>query len=479
MQQPTLFKACVFLMLLLCQSVYAKDLQNATYKISSFKLDLTESVSFAQFLKEDEFSFVVRDSMELMLKRVNKLAAEDEARPVELDIYIDYYRRFVGDASPWPIASLAPPNLYITIKAQRDGKNVFSVQTKELVNLSGGFDFFLAKQPDYYKKDYARAYELAAELVSYIAKHAKDFAPPRPQELADLSLRAETYHAKFGAPSNPAMAFYVPDDAAEPYILALSDSSARVRINNLSAITQEWIFNEKLVAAVRAHIEELRQHPGNKDAEKELRYAMNSLASFGLVEDLAVFEEINSTTGYGKNVYKEVEDSKNILKKRNDQNPLVHQFAPELAGQPWEIRQLVNRLNLADAKDVLQAISRVKQAYPQNTLLLDAMKARLEREALVLNYKARTYAGVNAHFCRVIGSSGNPAYLEFLEMMAEKAVVDYTREHCEAGLEVMSKQNKDLVKQLEKERKQQAKLAKQEAKLQAKQKSKQEKKAKN
>lgn len=468
MQQSYFFRVCVFLVLVLCHAVYANDLQDAKYRISSFKLDLAESVSYAQFLKEDEFSFVVRDSMELMLKRVNKLASDEEANPVELDIYIDYYRRFVGDQSPWPIASLAPPNFYITIKAKRDGKEVLSIKTKELVNLSGGFDFFLANKPDYYKKDYSRAYELAAEIVSYIAKNAKDFSPPRPQELADFSSRSDFYHSRFGVINNPSLDFYVPDDAAEPYLVAMTDGNMKIRINNFSAITQEWIFNERLVKAVREHIEKLLQNPLDKNEEKELRYAMNSLASFGLVEDLVVFEKIKNMPGYPKDVYKEVDDSKNILKKRNDQNILVHQFSSELADQHWEIKQLANRLNLAEVKDVLQAISRVKRSYPRNTIILEVMKNRLENEALMFNYKARIYAKIDAHFCRVIGESGNPEYLEFLEMMSEKAAMDYTREHCEAGLKVLRKLNKDLVKQLEEKRKQQEKLAREKAKQEKK-----------
>jgi hypothetical protein len=466
-----IFSLGMFLLLTVCHSVYAGELDGAKYKISTFKLDLAESVTYAQFLKEDEFSYVVRDSMELMLKRVNKLAADGDAQPVNLDIYVDYYRRFVGDASPWPIASLAPPNFFITIKAERDGKEVFLIKTRELVNLTGGYDFLQANKPDFYKKDYFRAYELAAEMVSYIANKAKDFSPPRAQELADLSVRAEFYHSRFGTPNNQTADFYVPDDAAEPYIVAIMDANRKVRINNFNAITREWIFNEKLVLAVRAHVEKLLQSSIDKDTEKELRYAMNALASFGLLEDLAVFEKIKNTSGYSKDVYKEVEDSNNILKKRNDQNLVVHNFETDPGDQTWEVKQLVNRLALADVKDLLQAISRVKRSYPREPIILNTMKTRLEKEALVFNYKARMYSEVDAHFCRVIGNSGNPEYLEFLEMMAKNAFMDYTREHCQAGWEVLRSLNKELVKKQDEERKQQQKLAKEKAK--------QEKKLKN
>jgi len=451
-------------LLSVCTCVYAGELDGAKYKISSFKLDLAESVSYAQFLKEDEFSYVVKDTVELMLKRVNKLAENDDNDAINLDIYVDYYRRFVGDQSPWPIASLAPPNCIYTIDAKKNGAIVFRLKTDELTETSGTFAIWEKNRPDYYKKDYSRAFGLALSIVSSISGKAKDFSPPRPQELTDLSVRAELYHSKFGAPNNQTVDFYVPDDAAEPYIVAMTDANKKVRINNFNAITQEWIFNEKLVLAVRAHIEKLLQAPVDKDAEKELRYAMNALASFGLVEDLSVFEKIKNKTGFSKDVYKEVGDSINILKKRSDQNLVVHRFSSDIANQPWEVKQLVNRLSLTSVKDLLQVISRVKRSYPRNPIILNAMKTRLEKEALVFNYKARMYTEVDAHFCRVIGNSGNPEYLPFLEMMSQKAFMDYTREHCQVGWEVLRSLNKDLVKKQDEERKQQQKLAKEKAK---------------
>lgn len=458
------------LIMLVTKWVYAGELDGAKYKISSFKLDLAESVTYAQYLKEDEFSFVVRDSLELMLKRVNKLADEDAQTPVGLDIYIDYYRRFVGDASPWSIAVLGPPNFIITMTASRDGKEIYSIKTKELINLSGSYDFLFANAPDYYKKDYFRAYELAAELVSYIANKSKDFAPPRPQELADLSVRAEFYHSKFGKPNTDAITFNVPDSAAEPYIVAILDADKKVRINNFDAITREWIFNEKLANAVRQHLSKLITAP-DKETEKELRYAMNALASFGLADDVSVFEKIRATTGYSKDVYKEVDDSINMLKKRNDQN-WIHIYGPETEGKDWEVRQLYNRLALADEKDLLSAISRIKRSYPKEELLLDKMQSRLEKEALIFNYKSRMYEKVDAHFCRVIGNSGNAKYMGFLEMMSKNAAMDYTREHCYAGWEVMRGLNKELAVKKDKERKEQEKLAKEKAKQEKKMKKK-------
>lgn len=456
------FFLCVFFLsnFLSVSAALAVNLTNEKYKIRSFQLDLANSISFNNFLTEDQFSLVTSDALVLMLSRVNKIATDSDTAPINLDIYVDYYRRFAGDQTPWPIPALAPPNVIISIKGYKDNNAVIKINTKELTTTTGAFDFLSKSENERQVRDYTHAYQLALTIVSLLSERAKDFSPPRPQELVDFPQKIAGYQEQFDMVSLPSPKPYVPDSAVAPYLDAISNSNIKVRINNFEAIKREWLFNEALINAIKSRLDYLTKATPTKDSVKELRYAMNALAAFGLSEHASIFAEINNTPGFPKEVYKEVEDSNKILDARSSQIVLVHSFSPERDNLPWEIKQLANRLEMSDRKAALDAIVRVKRAYQKEKVLMDVMKDRLEREAGVANYKAAINSSVHAHMCKTLAFSGDPEYLDFLKKMTTTAAIEYTREHCEASWEILADANKKLIKQREKERKEQLKAQK-------------------
>jgi len=417
--------------------------------ISSFTLDLAQAVPFDDYLSEQQFGGVMQDALNALLKAKGKLAKEEDSGAVKLDIYVDYYRRFDGDETPFAIPRLSSPLLRFTISATQDGKQLLNFKQLGLADFHVPYSFLFPPRQSERDKDISYAVAASLRIAQTLADNSPDFNLKHIEKSVDFPKLVSSLDLSYPLKSHGSISFDVPDAAVADYISKLNDRRADTRESTYNKISSYWLLNEKLIDLVRRNTDTLINNP-TRDNQEELQFALRALASFGLKEDNSRFEQALQLPVKKKKVHEYFVREDRTHKKRCAQIYLMHDYSPEQLAMSWDMRQFTKRISVRDVFDNYTVLKILNVKYPLEESINKVMVSRLESETKKGNYLAQVYARDHANMCRNLAYSNNTEYMALFQKLGEHASSRYTRGWCKTAGVIMSDIEKKKLKKAKK-----------------------------
>ncbi len=111
------------------------------FQFSKIKLNLSQSsTSKIVYHTEEELSEIINNRLLELMKQENMLSTDELANKLIIKAF--YYRRFVGDQTPFPSDSLAYPNYDYEIEVVNKEKKIEEIKRENLA-FKGGFAYNL------------------------------------------------------------------------------------------------------------------------------------------------------------------------------------------------------------------------------------------------------------------------------------------------------------------------------------------------
>ncbi len=435
MLKKLIISVAFFVLSIVVQAQTVRIPEGAKFNLKNFDLDLTESVSTYFYLNRDGFKQVVYNSLRRRLQSAEVLSATNSPTDINLDIYVDYLRRFPGDQTPFPSSSLASPNFSIKIRISNEDHVFFQEESRELT-IIGGTLFGTASN-----KDIDHDIKFIVGLTNTIMQKIATASPlTKISPLATNDEATETANEylslleKMGIEKHKE---YIPDAVADDYIKRLQSAEFKSRIVAYQDIGRDWINSKKLFDFIKNEISQRYTIEGDSDNTKEVREAMNALASSGLIEYHVFFKEIKASAS-DKKISNQVEDSEKILLRRAFQGAVVHNSSIVNAQESWKVNQLTRMLLLNDPKIREQAAKYIYANLMDNVYLLDTLAKTLENEAFKNSYSTSLNANVHKWICRILGDSKNKKYADLLNKAKNDAVFEDVRKYATKYLKVLN-----------------------------------------
>src|SRR5690606_37588207 len=109
------------------------------------------------------------------------------------------------------------------------------------------------------------------------------------------------------------------------YIDRIKSDNQKQRIIAYQDISRDWLYSPRLFSVIKAQIETRYPIAKRRGDIKEVREAMNALASSGLEEYRSLLKTIQASSA-DKKILAETLDSEKILSRRASQISIVHDF---------------------------------------------------------------------------------------------------------------------------------------------------------
>lgn len=431
---PRMLIALVVLLPLLVHAQGPKP-EGRQYHLKQVDVDVSQTVMTYQYIDNGGFQTVLHNTLARRLDASDMLADADETDAIDLTIYVDYVRRFPGDGTPFPASTQTAPEFYMHINAEDSSRTYFNQKT-ELMTITKDLFGFSSE------REVGRDIGFLIGLANTILKRLADVTPgdnidwkttPEEAKLVD-------YEYRLLLSQRPAAAYgdYIPQEVAETYITRLQSEDQKKRVHAYQDIGRDWINNKKLFDVIQFELEKTYLTTKSGKDVKEVREAMNALASSGLEEYLQFFDTVEKSSA-DKKIVKQVKASKKILTQRSAQGNIVHNTVTMKPEKSWRENQYANMLLLTEPKMRVWATKKISQEYPKDEYLLDLLAQKLADEALKDNFIAGSNHDFHAWICRAIGSSGNKKYLPVLQKVKGEASQEKVREYAAEFLKVLEK----------------------------------------
>lgn len=419
----------------IAQAQVASIPEGAKLNLNNFELDLTETVSTHFYLDRDGFKTVVYNSLRRRLQYAGLLSEANNPGRINVDVYVDYLRRFPGDQTPFPSSSLASPNCYINIKVSDESQVFYNENTAELTILGGSF-FGAATDSDI-RNDIKFLNGLVNTIMQKIALAYPAAKINAVTSDAEGQATASEYYSLLKKASTETDANYIPESVADDYIKRLQSPDFKSRVVAYQDIGRDWVNTKKLFEFIKGEISQKYKIEGDSDNTKEVREAMNALASSGLPEYSDFFKGIKANAT-DKKIVSQVDDSEKILFKRSMQGSVVHGVSVVNSQESWKVNQLARMALFSEPKLKEQAAKNIYLNFINNTYLLDTLANIFEKEAFKNNYTTARNANFHEWICRILGDSKNKKYVDFLNKGKNEAVMESVRKYATKYSKVLS-----------------------------------------
>jgi hypothetical protein len=405
--------------------------------IKSFDLTLKETVVTYLYLDNDGFKNLVHHSLIRRLDESGVLATQDinSNQKVDVDISVDYIRHFPGDGTPFPGTSLSSPDIYLSIKVYNSDKTYLTYTSGRLVGSIGSF-FGSATSSDYYQ-DMSYSVELTNTILAKISEVLPEKKPVLAASSEELKKVSTEYLEKLALQRAVVTEQYIPESVADDYIARLKSADLKSKPTIYKEIYYDWINSKKLFEFIKNDIEN-RYLVAKDSAEiKEIREAMNCLASSGIAEYSEFFDEIKAKSKNSA-IKDEATDSQKILFHRMMQSKTVHITKDSNPEESWKINQYVRILKLPDAKSTELVLKEIYLKHKDNKYLLSVLAHILETNAF--KQGAADYSeGTLGWACRIIGEAGDKQYLPLLQRVASEGNGEYIQKYGKKFSAVLAK----------------------------------------
>lgn len=402
------------------------------YAVRHFEADLVQSVAKfkGNYLSREQLETIIRKHFISQLAEQNLLAAEDDINVVDLDIFVDYSRRFVGDATPFPVEKMVSPiialheNSYlgdVVIRSKVSGgmalADIFNGLTTHNIELE-------------HKTAQAIANSLIKRLISTMQYDKNAFAAITAGMSAEQIKQNRLYTKKEvltkAKPAGLASEQYLPEELVQSYLLSLTEGNAAKRIDLYKQLISEWNNSTAVYDVINARVLAGYQNTAATDVE-EMTWATKALAYSGLERYRPTLDTV-VTGDAPKKLQDYVRKYLETMTVRSEQASVIHDISTMYPELDWQTNQLLNMLNSSDSSLRLDAVKVIYKQQLNNERLLDELSDILQREAKVQRNRYAGYSDFHAWSCRVLGSSGNAKYKAVLTDLADNAYTYKVRE---------------------------------------------------
>lgn len=402
------------------------------YAVRHFEADLVQSVPKFEgnYLSREQLETIIRNQFISLLKEQNLLAAEGDINVVDLDIFVDYSRRFVGDATPFPVEKMVSPIIALH-ESSYLGDVVIRSKVTSGMALDDVFNGLTTHNIELeHKTAQAIANSLMKRLNSVSQYDKNAFAAITAGMSAEQIKQKRRYTKKEmptkTKPAGLASEQYLPEELVQSYLLSLTEGNAATRINLYKQLISEWNNSTAVYDAVNTRVLTSYQSTAAADVE-EMIWATKALAYSGIERYRSILDTVMASDA-PQRLQDYVKNYLETMTVRSQQAKVIHDVSTMYPELDWQTNQLMNMLNSGDGTLRLNAVKIIYKQQPNNERLLDELSDILQREAKVQRNRYAGYSDFYAWSCRVLGSSGNAKYKAVLIDLADNAYTYKVRE---------------------------------------------------
>lgn len=432
---------CIFIFTLFFPfSVYAESASTGddiTLSLHKFDFTLSQDDIYGGVLEPNEFKELAQFSMGYFLEHegielIDKKIPKDS---LGLVVVADYYRRLAKLAS---VQIKHPMDININYRDPKLRYRIILVKGKEVIKHvhmdeedMAEVDYMIDLSGNELQvKDKNHAIMLGRVLAYSVLVMLDRKSQLKNFKEDDFVNRVNALTADYDKPIKAAHSNYIPIDIAANLLSDLKSENKDVRIETLREIKRRWIISPGINEYLENYIKENYKNVGWGET-KEVREAMNALASSGDLEYLQLFSQISRDYNVEDAIMSEVVDSLYILRKRAYLNALVHDVPLNVPAGMWEKYQLANRLRSFDPRTSSIAIKEIYRKYRNDDFLHNVIAITLRYYGVPKNYRSELNEDTLAWGIRILGESGNPKFLEVLSSIEEKSFSRKLRKYAE------------------------------------------------
>ncbi|WKE66483.1 hypothetical protein PVT67_04330 [Gallaecimonas kandeliae] len=407
------------------------------YHIRHFAMDMATSDSDLgkNLLQPGKAKVLVQTQLIKKLRDKGLLADKNDVNVVDLDIFVDYVRHFVGDGTPFPTDKLREPNMRLTITNYLGDEVLYFHESPVFdrvkgVALGGMLDDDQKLQYAYLSATVNSLIEATEDDRQFVSD-AFSFKTKGLNEEAIIAKRRYTEKPPIveSKPVGLASKDYIPSTVVQPYLQALASGDRDKRIDTDKALLGTWFYSKELYDRVQKQV--LDNYLGtDPEMVKEAIWATKALAYSGL-------EQYRSTVVDVANLTKDEKLKKYALKYQRTMTERVvmakaiHDVSTMDPSLDWRANQLSNMLRSGDGDLRDFAVKTIYKDYGKNAYLLAQLSHILDTEARSDHFRYGGQSDFYAWACRVLGVSGDKGYKPLLDDMAQHAASPMVREYAE------------------------------------------------
>lgn len=420
----------------LCSLQIQAEQSPASWTLDPLVFTLDQNIANDYYLPEAGFKEVLQSNLQRRLATSNKLVDTPTADTLKIEVRVNYLRRFPGDLTPFPSSTVTSPNIFFGIRLLRNDEVWKSFHSKEMV--ANDATFFGRASIESLARDAGHLLAVSNTIIKTFNELVPDAnIPPEPGEeevktTVDhyMTLKQQVPHYEFQR--------YIPEEVTEQYLAGISSSDRKVRLTTYSKLTRDWMNEPRVYNKIHEQLLQSYATATSKDDIKEVREAMNALASSGMDVYLPFFKEIKSSTA-DPAIVKQVDDSLKILTRRTRQNAVVHNTKTMHADFDWKTNQNINILKLPETGVRVALLKQIYRDKQWDVNLLQAIADELENSAFANAYRSGVNHDVHAWMCIVLGAAGNKTHQDLLQRMSEEATSDKVRKHAKDNFKKLRK----------------------------------------
>ncbi len=437
--KPYLLACSSLLLLSACAQTPTKTYPHSDIKIKyavrHFEADITQSVAKfkGNYLRRDELENLSKTRFINLLKENDLLAEDGDTNVVDLSIFVDYSRRFVGDETPFPMDKMVAPRI-----ALHEASYLGDVAIRENISwglrLNRGFDGLLMESP---QLETETALAIGNSLMERLKKvHQYDrnaFAAMTASMTAEQihQQRRFTPKQEFNRVQPPGLSseYYLPEQHVQSYLARLAEGNREERIDLYKQLIGEWNNSSALYDAINSTV--LAGHEDtDSDTTEEVIWAAKALAYSGLDSYRPTLKKVMDSNAPEK-LKNYVEQYLETMTVRTRQAEIVHDVSTMYPQLDWQTNQLINMLNSRDTFLRTHAAKSIYRQHLDNERLLDEVSDILRHEAKLPRLRYAPFQDFYAWGCRLLGSSGNVKYTALLLDLSENANSEKVREYAD------------------------------------------------
>ncbi|WP_199610623.1 hypothetical protein [Flocculibacter collagenilyticus] len=432
---------CSILMLTACAqtkkpvTTYPHSNIEIKYAIRHFEADVVQSIEKFKngYLSQEQIESAAKKRFIYLLKENNLLASDTDVNVVDLDIFIDYERRFVGDATPFPMEKLVPPIISLH-EASYLGDIAIRKSITTGLTLKDKFGGLLTEKRELEIATVNAIANMLFKRLKKVNQYDRNAFAAMTAGMTEKQIEQKRRYTPLQTPTKakpPGLTSeqYIPQDRIQQYLTQLNEGNREERLNLYKKLIEEWINSYSLYDKINTIV--LNNHEStNSDTIEEVIWATKALAYSGLERYRSTLNTIMKSNASDK-LKGYVEDYLEAMTVRAKQAKVVHDTSTMYPNLDWQTNQLLNMLNSSDDDLRGSAVRNIYRQHLNNTRLLDEISEILSIEATIPRNRYMKFSDFYAWGCRVLGSSGNIKYKALLEDLSKNGHTPKVRKFAE------------------------------------------------
>lgn len=437
--KPVLLVCFSMLLLTACAQTPVKTYPHSDieikYNVRHFETDVTQSVKEfnGDYLSREQIETISKNLFIQLLKENDLLAEEGDIHVVDLAIFVDYTRRFVGDETPFPMEKMIAPRIDLH-EASYLGDIAIRDTIKRNLRLDDFFDGLLTESDNLERASARAVARTLMERLQNINQYDRNAFAAMTAGMTNSEIKQKRQYTEKQLPTRaqpPGLNSerYLPEAHVQRYLQQIAKGSRDERIDLYKQLIGEWNNSKAIYDKINATV--LAGHESkDSDVIEEVIWASKALAYSGLSRYRPTLETVMDSSA-PEELKSYVEGYLETMSVRTKQANVIHDVSTMYPDLDWQSNQLLNMLNSSDNKLRTHAARTIYRNQLYSERLLDEVSDILQREAVLPRKRYAAFSDFYAWNCRVLGSSGKTKYKPLLTDLAENAYTSKVREYAE------------------------------------------------